>query len=112
MMSRRISPACADDFHAVLWPRGRRVVKRLPLARRLATLEGKTIALLWNSVFRGDEIFPLLEVELTRRFPGVRFVPWNAFGSIFGGPEQRTIGELPDRLSRFRVEAVVSAVGC
>jgi hypothetical protein len=102
----------ADDFHAVVWPRGRRMVERRDLARRLDMLAGKTIALLWDGVFRGDEIFPVLQAELTRRFPGVGFVGWDAFGSIFGGAEQRTIGELPDQLRRFGVDAVVSAVGC
>jgi hypothetical protein len=111
-MSHRASPTRAEDFHAVVWPRGRRVVERQDLARRLATLEGKTLALLWDGVFRGDEIFPILQAELTRRFPGVSFVGWDVFGSIFGGAEQRTMGELPDRLRRFGVDAVVSAVGC
>jgi hypothetical protein len=111
-MSQRAHPARAPDYHDVVWPRGRRTVERLALARRPSTLQGKTIALLWDAVFRGDEIFPILEAELARRFPGVRFVPWDAFGSIFGGPEQRTIAELPERLRRHGVDAVVSAVGC
>ena len=101
-----------DDFHRVVWPRGRKIVERLPLARRLPTLEGKTIAFLWDHVFRGDEIFPIVERELTQRFRGVTFVPWDAFGSIYGGAERATIAELPDRLRARRVDAVVAAVGC
>ncbi|MGH7320410.1 MAG: UGSC family (seleno)protein [Candidatus Rokuibacteriota bacterium] len=111
-MSHRTTLWHPADFHAVVWPRGRRMVERLALAKRSATLKGKTIGLLWDSVFHGDEIFPVLQAELTRRFSGVRFVTWDAFGSIFGGAEPRTIAELPDRLRQFRVDAVVSAVGC
>ena len=111
-MPRRTRSPRAVDFHEVAWPRGRRIVEGRALARRLPTLEGKTVAFLWDSVFRGDEIFPILQTALTRRFGGVSFVQWNAFGSIFGGSEQRTIAELPDRLRRFGVDAVVSAVGC
>ncbi len=111
-MPHQTHPARAEDYHEVVWPRGRRTAERLALARRLSTLQGKTVAFLWDSVFRGDEIFPVLEGELARRFPGVRFVPWDAFGSIFGGAEPRTIAELPDRLRRHGADAVVSAVGC
>jgi hypothetical protein len=111
-MPRRTRSPRAVDFHEVVWPRGRRIVESRALARRLATLEGKTVGFLWDSVFRGDEILPILRTALTQRFDGVRFVHWDSFGSIFGGSERRTIAELPDRLRRFGVDAVVSAVGC
>jgi hypothetical protein len=111
-MAEPVDGALPLDFHEVVWPRGRRTVVHRDLAPRLDTLAGKTIAFLWDSVFRGDEIFPILEAELGRRFPGARFVPWDTFGATFGGAEPRTIGALPDRLRRLRVDAVVSAVGC
>jgi hypothetical protein len=100
------------DFHRVVWPRARRVVGRRDLAPRLQSLQGRTIAFLWDSVFRGDEIFPILEDALKRRFPDTRIVGWDAFGSTFGGEEPRTIAELPDRLRRLGVDAVVSGIGC
>jgi len=56
----------------VLWPRGRKTVDVRPLAKRLGTLDGITIGELWDDLFRGDEIFPLLREELARRFPGLR----------------------------------------
>lgn len=100
------------DFHRVVWPRARRVVERRDLAPRLQSLQGRTIAFLWDSVFRGDEIFPILEDALKRRFPDTRIVGWDTFGSTFGGEEPRTIAELPDRLRRLGVDAVVSGIGC
>jgi hypothetical protein len=100
------------DFHRVVWPRAPRVVERRDLAPRLQSLQGRTIAFLWDSVFRGDEIFPILEEALTRRFPETRFLGWDTFGSTFGGEEPRTIAELPDRLRRLGVDAVVSGIGC
>lgn len=102
----------AEDFHRVVWPRGRRLVERAALAPRLDTVDGKTIAFLWDRVFRGDEIFPVVERELARRFPAARFVGWETFGSIYGGEERATIAALPKRLHALRVDAVVSAVGC
>jgi hypothetical protein len=100
------------DFHRVVWLRARRVVERRDLAPRLPSLQGRTIAFLWDSVFRGDEIFPVLEAALRHRFPDARFVGWDTFGSTFGGEEPRTIAELPSRLRRLGVDAVVSGIGC
>lgn len=112
MTADGMKPESLLDVHRVVWPRARRVVESGKLAPRLSTLEGRNIAFLWDSVFRGDEIFPILESALRHRFPGARFVGWDAFGSTFGGDESRTIGELPDRLRKLGVDAVVSGVGC
>jgi hypothetical protein len=96
----------------VVWPRSRRTVETAALARRSTTLAGKTIAFLWDDVFRGDEVFALLAHELRRRFPGVRFVGHETFGATFGGDEHRTIAGLPETLRDRGVDAVVSGMGC
>ncbi len=96
----------------VLWPRGPKTIDVRPLARRLDTLEGRTVGELWDDLFRGDEIFPMLEFELTRRFPGVRFVSYRAFGSTHGGEEHRTLAELPSKLQQHGVDAVISGMAC
>jgi hypothetical protein len=111
-MTHTTSATSLIDFHQVVWPRAPRVVERRDLAGRLPTLDGRTVAFLWDSVFRGDEIFPILEGALRQRFPAARFVGWETFGSTFGGEEPRTIAELPERLRRLGVEAVVSGIGC
>ena len=46
-----------------------------PLAKRLDTLAGKTVAQLWDHVFRGDEVFEFLEAGLKARYPGVLEYP-------------------------------------
>ena len=74
---------------------GAGTVKAADVAPRPSTLEGKTIGQLWDDLFRGDEIFPILEEELGRRFPGVRFVRHGTFGSTHGRDEQRVLAELP-----------------
>ena len=53
-----------DGYYEALWPRSPRQVQLKPLAKRLDTLEGKTVAQLWDYVFRGDEVFALLEEGL------------------------------------------------
>ena len=96
----------------VLWPRGRRTVTARPVAPRLDTLAGKTIGQLWDDLFRGDEIFPMLEEELTRRYPGVKFVRYDTFGSTHGRHEGRVLAELPEMLRRHEVDAVISGMAC
>ena len=100
------------ETYRVVWPRGARTVPAADVAPRLDTLEGKVIGQLWDDLFRGDEIFPMLEEELTRRFPGIRFVPYDTFGSTHGREEQRVLAELPDRLRELGVDAVISGMAC
>ena len=102
----------AREMYRVVWPRGSRTVEAADVAPRLSTLEGKTIGQLWDDLFRGDEIFPMLEEELRRRFPGVRFVRYDAFGSTHGRDEQRVLAELPEKLKRLEVDAVISGMAC
>ena len=60
----------AGGTYPVLWPRGPKAGSISPLAERPATLDGKKIAFLWDYLFRGDEIFPMLASELAVRYPG------------------------------------------
>lgn len=100
------------ETYRVVWPRGRKSADVEDLAPRLDSLAGKTIGQLWDDLFRGDEIFPVLEEELTRRFPGVRFVRYDAFGSTHGADEHKVLAELPDRLRALEVDAVISGMAC
>ena len=98
--------------YEAVWPRSPRQVGIKPLARRLDTLEGKTVAQLWDYVFRGDEVFRVLEEGLKQRFPGIRFVSWREFGSTHGGNEREVLAKLPERLKALGVDAVVSGMAC
>ena len=96
----------------VLWPRGRRTVTAKPGAPRLDTLAGKTIGQLWDDLFRGDEIFPMLEEALARRFSDVKFVDYRTFGSTHGAKEHEVIQTLPARMRELGVDAVISGMAC
>ena len=101
-----------DGYYEALWPRTPRQVKRKALAPRLSTLEGKTVAQVWDYVFRGDEVFEFLERGLKARFPGVRFVSWREFGSTHGSDEREVVAALPQRFREMGVDAVISGMGC
>ena len=100
------------SHYRVVWPRSKRQLQPMPLAARLDTLEGKTIAQLWDYVYRGDEIFDLLEPQLEARYPGVRFVSWREFGSTHGAEEREILASLPQRFKELGVDAAISGMGC
>ena len=99
------------DSVEVLWPGGESAVERMEPAARPATLHGKRIGFLWDHMFRGDEIFPMLEDRLRDEFTDVEFVGFEEFGSTFGGDEHAVLDALPERLAAQRVDAVISGIG-
>jgi hypothetical protein len=100
------------SVYEVVWPRGKRVTPSVPLAKRLNTLEGKTICELWDWVFRGDEVFEIIEKELRKRYSGVKFVSYKEFGSIDTANEAKVLSALPDYLKKQGCHAVISGVVC
>lgn len=102
----------ADKQYQALWPRSPRQVGVKPLARRLDTLNGKTVAQLWDYVFRGDEVFALLEEGLKKRYPDVRFVSYKEFGNTHGSDEREVLNSLARKFKELKVDAVVSGMGC
>ncbi len=104
--------AIKKGSYAVLWPRGKKVTQATRLAKRLDNLKGKTIGELWNWVYRGDQIFPILERNLTTQFPTIKFVNYEVFGSTHGSEEARTLAALRDKLRQNKCDAIISSTGC
>ena len=102
----------SDGYYEVYWPRAQRQQKRKALASRLTSLEGKTVAQVWDFLFRGDEIFEILEEALKARYPGIRFVSWREFGNTHGRDERKVVAALPERLKALGVDAVISGMAC
>jgi|GEM_PF-165595 len=110
--ARKFDMANAESQYAALWPRGPRQAKVKPLAKRLDTLEGKTVAWVWDYVFRGNEVFEQLEASLRQRYPGVKFLNWDLFGNTHGSDERNVVANLPQKLKELGADAVVSGMGC
>lgn len=81
-------------------------------AARLDDLDGKRIGFLWDYLFRGDELFPVLEKELSQRYPGIEIVGYEEFGNTHGSDEVERIAALPEVLTARHIDAVVSGMGC
>ncbi len=96
----------------VVWPKSPRGVQRRRSAPRLATLEGARIGFIWDYLFRGEEIFPILERELRVRFPGIEIVGYETFGNVHGSNEAALIEALAGTLDEHGIDAVVVGNGC
>ena len=100
------------DSYDVVWPRASRTTPVGKLAPRPATLDGRKVAFLWDYLFRGDEIFPVLEDELRKAHPGVTIVGYQEFGTTHGEGEHELLASLGKRLEELGVDAVISGMGC
>ena len=100
-----------EKFEA-LWPSGALGVPVAPAATRHDTLAGKKIAFVWDYVFRGEEMFPVIEQSLKQQYDDLSFVSHAFFGSIFGGDEESVLEELPGKLRELDVHGVICGVGC
>ena len=69
------------------------------------------MAFLWDYLFRGDELFPILAEQLEARFAGVEIVGYIEFGNLHGADERERVAQLPDDLRSRGVDAVVSGMG-
>lgn len=98
--------------YEVVWPSGERKQKQRPLAKRLDTLNGKTIAQLWDFLFAGDQVFTALEDKLREMYPGVKFVSWREFGSTHAVNEKELLASLPQRFKELGVDAAISCMAC
>ena len=101
-----------NGLYEVVWPRGERKQALRPLAKRLGTLSGKTVAQLWDYLFAGDEVFTALEEKLRERYPGVKFISWREFGSTHAVNEKELLASLPQRFKDLGVDAAISSMAC
>lgn len=102
-----------NDQYDVVWPLGRALVEEVAASARPQDLTGKTVAFLWDYLFKGPEMFEMIQEHLTATYPGVRFVDYTAFGNIHAteAEEKANLDALPQRLRDHGVDAAVVAVG-
>ncbi|MBI2910363.1 MAG: hypothetical protein HYX92_22185 [Chloroflexi bacterium] len=100
-----------EPTYEVVWPLGKSIGEAVPLARRAPDLRGKTVCQVWDWLFRGDEVFPLIRELLLERFPDVKFVDYDVFGNTVGPKQREVVAALPDLLKKHRCDAVISGIG-
>lgn len=103
--------ASGEPCYDVVWPLGTFVSKPVGLAPGLTDLNGKTVFELWDQVFRGNEIYSILNEELRKRYPAIRIVDHKALESTHGAGARQFVSDLPQLLRQQGCDAVISAVG-
>ena len=101
----------AEPAYEVVWPLGRPAYDSRSPSARVTDLNGKVIGELWDYLFRGEEIFPILRERLKARFPGIRFVTYDVFGNVHGPRQRELVKRVPELLRQHEVDAVISAIG-
>jgi hypothetical protein len=102
-----------DAQFSALWP----VEPTAPAATvdvpTVGSLDGRTVAFLWDHLFKGPEMFDLVARSLKEEYPTMSFVGHEVFGNIHatGAEESRVLAEIPDKLRQWGVDAAVLAVG-
>jgi len=100
-----------EPRYDVLSPLSRKAVKSTTAAPRLPDLNGKTVCELWDVIFRGETIYPLVREYIRKRFPGVKFVGYEEFGNFHGAREAQVSAQIPDRLRAHGADAVIVGIG-
>ena len=100
-----------EPVYDVLWPLAPSAAPSGVLAARSPELDGKTVGELWDYLFKGEEIFPLIRRALAARYPSIRFVEYERLGSTHGRDEAELARTLPEALRKHGCDAVISAVG-
>ena len=100
-----------EPRYDVLWPLSRRAVADTNAAPRLPDLNGKVVAELWDVIFRGETIYPLVRDYIKARFPGVKFVGYSEFGNFHGAREHEVSAAIPDKLRAHKADAVIVGIG-
>lgn len=95
----------------VVSPSGKKTFADRSTAAGIGDLSGKTVAVLWDYLFRGDELFEIVSRKLAERFPGMKFVPYTVFGNVHGPKQRELVAQIPAKLKEHNVDAVVSLVG-
>ena len=101
----------SEPVYEVVWPLGRSAYDTRAPNARVGDLSGKTVAELWDYLFRGEEIFPLVREQLSARFPGIKFVNYDVFGNVHGPQQRALVADVPRLLKEHGCDAVISAIG-
>lgn len=95
----------------VVWPLGKSHWDKRDPNPGVGDLNGKTIAEVWDRVFRGEEIFPAIRAALKKKYPQVRILEYDNFGDTHGINQKQVLADLPELLRAHQVDAVISGVG-
>ncbi|MBI3917182.1 MAG: hypothetical protein HY322_09260 [Betaproteobacteria bacterium] len=97
--------------YEVLWPLAKKAVRAQSAAPRLPDLSGKTVGELWDYIFRGEVVYPMIRERLRARFPGIKFIEYHEFGNFHGARSREIVAGLADKMRTRGCDAIISGIG-
>lgn len=110
-MENLLVNAQQEPKYDVVWPISKRAIKKTRAANRKPDLNGKVIIELWDVIFRGEIIYPLVREYIKKRFPNVHFVPYTEIGNFHGAREREVTATIADKLKYFKADAAIVGIG-
>lgn len=108
-MGNVLRSAAGEPSFDVVHPVSRRPHVARTSNADLPGLTGKKIALVWDYLFRGDDVFRLVKERFQAGRSGAEFVDHEVFGDVHGHPE--LLDQLPSRLREMGVDGTIVATG-
>lgn len=68
----------AEPAYRVVSPMGESTVTMTTMARRLETLAGTTVCMVWNNAFKADVTLPVIGNALKKQYPDIKIVSYQA----------------------------------
>ena len=101
----------AETQFEVLWPLAKKAAQSQNAAPRLPDLSGKVVGELWDNLFRGDVVYPMLRDLFRARYPGIKFVDYSVFGNFVGAQSKEVLSGLADKIRLNGCDAIISGIG-
>lgn len=100
----------------VVSPIGESPIKMITMSPRLDTLDGKTICLSTNRLFKYEVTFPVIEQLLKEKYPNVKIIPFSEFRIIgnqdlAGDARVKALKDLGAQFLKRGCHAVISGNG-
>ena len=99
----------------VVSPLGFEAVRQAGAARRIDSLNDKTVGEFRNGVFKGDVTFPVIRELLKQRYPGLKVIPYTEFphapGSDHAGSQRDRARRMAALAKEKGCDAVISGMG-
>src|SRR5258706_14273148 len=87
-MNTQLQATSTEGQYEVVWPLGRlRIEGGADFPPSLPDLDGITIGEMWDWLYKGDSLFPIVREELRKRFPNIKFVEYPVIGNIHAPDE-------------------------
>lgn len=102
--------ADAEPSYSTLWPLGRSTQRSRRAQAGIPRFSGARIALIWDHLFKGDEILRAFAERLSAQFADIEFIDHTHFVGDFGDV-YTGLDTLREQLARAQADAAVVAVG-